>query len=194
MNNKDHIVSEVCGCAAICLTAVYLRSAYELSGGSALGILFGSVNSSVWERVKSFSIAYTGWSVLQLLWLRTPFRPYVAAKCAGLYLLMGGMTAFSLINAALFGSHSLWADILSSFALTAAAQAMSLKLSKDWKKAEDFFAPALMLLMLYYVMFFSFTVFPPRLDLFRDPLTGGFGVRGAVTSGDKIIQQNSLLF
>jgi hypothetical protein len=37
-----------------------------------------------------------------------------------------------------------------------------------------------MLLMLYYVMFFSFTVFPPRSWLFRDPLTGGFGVRGGL--------------
>ena len=67
-----------------------------------------------------------------------------------------------------------------AFAITAAAQAVSMKLSTDWKRAEEFFAPALMLLMLYYVTFFSFTVFPPRLGLFKDPLTGGFGVRGAL--------------
>lgn len=180
MKNKANAVSEAFGWAAICLTALYLSFAYELSGGSALGILFGAVNESVWENVKIFSIAYTGWAVMQLLWLKEPFRPYVAAKCAGLYLLMIGMTASYYIFEALIGSRGSWADILSSFALTAAAQAASLKLSAYRKKAEEFFAPALMLLMLYYVMFFSFTVFPPRIDLFRDPYTGGFGVRGAL--------------
>ena len=180
MKNKDNMVSEICGWAAICLAAVYLRFAYELSGGSALGILLGAVNGSVWEHVKIFSIAYTGWAVMQLLWLRAPFRPYVAAKCAGLYLLIGGVTASSYICAAFAGSHRLMADMLAAFAITAAAQAVSMKLSTDWKRAEEFFAPALMLLMLYYVTFFSFTVFPPRLGLFKDPLTGGFGVRGAL--------------
>ena len=180
MKNKENIVSEACGWAVICLAAVYLRFAYELSGGSALGILFGAVNESVWEHAKIYSIAYTGWALLQLLWLRTPFRPYVVAKCAGLYLLMGGTAAITYIYTALSGSHGLWAESLMLFAIAAAAQAVSLKLSIYWKKAEEYFAPALMLLMLYYVMFFSFTVFPPRLGLFRDPLTGGFGVRGAL--------------
>lgn len=180
MKNKLNVVSETCGWAVICLGAVYLRFAYELSGGSALGILFGAVNESVWEHVKIYSIAYMGWGVLQLLWLRTPFRPYVAAKCVGLYLLMGGTAAFSYINTALIGSQSLWTESLTAFAVVAAAQAVSLKLSTAWNKASEYFAPALMLLMLYYVMFFSFTVFPPRLEPFRDPYTGGFGVHGAL--------------
>lgn len=180
MKNKQNVVSEACGWALICLAAVYLRFAYDLSGGSALGILFGAVNESVWEHVKIYSIAYMGWGVLQLLWLKTPFRPYVAAKCAGLYLLMGGTAAFSYINTALIGSQNLWTGSLTAFTVVAAAQAVSLKLSTDWKRAAEYFAPALMLLMLYYVMFFSFTVFPPRLGLFRDPLTGGFGVRGGL--------------
>lgn len=180
MKNKLNVVSETCGWAVICLGAVYLRFAYELSGGSALGILFGAVNESVWEHVKIYSIAYMGWGVLQLLWLRTPFRPYVAAKCVGLYLLMGGTAAFSYINTALIGSQSLWTESLTAFAVVAAAQTVSLKLSTAWNKASEYFAPALMLLMLYYVMFFSFTVFPPRLGPFRDPYTGGFGVHGAL--------------
>ena len=95
-------------------------------------------------------------------------------------LLMGGTAAFSYINTALIGSQSLWTGSLTAFTVVAAAQAVSLKLSTDWKRAAEYFAPALMLLMLYYVMFFSFTVFPPRLGLFRDPLTGGFGVRGGL--------------
>ena len=33
-----------------------------------------------------------------------------------------------------------------------------------------------MLLTLYYLMFFSFTIFPPKTELFRDPVGGGFGI------------------
>ena len=35
--------------------------------------------------------------------------------------------------------------------------------------------PAVFLLMLYYLMFFSFTIYPPKAELFRDPLASGTG-------------------
>lgn len=176
MNKKAVAISEAVGCAVIYAVAVYLHFAYPLSGGAALGILFGAVNESVWEHVKIFSAAYIGWSLLQLSWLKVRFRQYAVVKCIGLYTLMGliigghyGYTAFT-------GEHLLWADIGLSVAAVVLVQALTYFLETGENQLADYFAPAMMLLMLYYLMFFSFTIFPPKAELFRDPMSGGFGI------------------
>lgn len=176
MNKRTAAVSEAVGCVAIYAAAAYLHFAYELSGGSALGILFGAVNESVWEHVKIFSAAYVGYALLQLAWLRAPFRQYVVAKCIGLYLLMGGMIVVYYAYTYFAGGSILWVDLLYSFLLVIAVQLLTYLLETGDNHLAEYFSPALMLIMLYYLMFFSFTIFPPKTELFRDPVSGGFGL------------------
>lgn len=176
VNKKRIAISEAVGCAVIYLAAVYLHFAYPLSGGSALGILFGAVNESVWEHAKIFSAAYIGWSLLQLSWLRVRFRQYVTAKCIGLYVLMGLIIGGFYAYTAVTGKNIPCVDILSSAVSVVLVQAMTFFLETGDNRLSEYFAPAVMLLMLYYLMFFSFTIFPPKIGLFRDPVSGGYGI------------------
>ena len=178
MNKRAFAISEAVGCFVIYAAAVYLHFAYTLSGGSALGLLFGAVNESVWEHVKIFSAAYAGWAILQLCWIRVPFRKYAVAKCIGLYSLMIGITAFYYAYTAITGTNIPAVDIISSAVAVIAAQLISYLGTTGDNRLEELFHPALMMIMLYYLMFFSFTVFPPRAELFRDPVTGGYGING----------------
>ena len=70
----------------------------------------------------------------------------------------------------------LWADIAASLIAVLTAQALTYRLETAENRLKDYFYPALMLLTLYYLMFFSFTIFPPKTELFRDPVSGGFGI------------------
>lgn len=176
MTYRRYGISEAAGAAAVYGTAALLHFIYALSGGGTLAVIFGAVNESVWEHVKIFSVSYCGWALLQLLWVRVPFRRYVVAKCCGLYLLGAGMIGFYYLYTAITGGPILWLDISSSAVLVALCQLCSCMMTLHGEGAEEYFSPALMLLMLYYLMFFSFTVFPPRIGLFRDPVTGGYGV------------------
>ena len=180
MDKKSIAVSETAGAVVIYCTAVFLHFVYPLSNGSALSILFGAVNESIWEHAKIFSAAYIGWSLLQLIWLKVHFRQYVTAKCIGLYALMGLVIGSYYAYVAFTDRNIVWIDILSSLLAVIAVQAMTYYLETGENKLKDYFAPALMLLMLYYLMFFSFTIFPPKTELFRDPVSGGFGIMGAI--------------
>ena len=180
MDKKTVAVSEAAGCAAIYCTAVYLHFAYPLSGGAALSILFGAVNESVWEHSKIFCGAYLGWSLLQLCWLKVPFRQYVVSKCVGLYTLLLLIIGVYYAYIAVLGQNIFWVDILSSLLSVILVQALTYRLETGENRLSDYFAPSLMLLMLYYLMFFSFTIFPPRAALFRDPVSGGFGIIGQI--------------
>ena len=180
MKKRSIAVSEAAGAAVIYCAAVFLHFVYPLSSGSALSILFGAVNESVWEHTKIFSAAYIGWSLLQLCWLKVHFKQYVAAKCIGLYTLMGLIIGVFYAYTALTGHNIVWVDILSSLLSVAAVQAMTYFLETGDNRLEELFAPALMLIMLYYLMFFSFTIFPPKADLFRDPVGGGYGITAGI--------------
>lgn len=175
MNNKRYFISEAAGCVCIYAAATALHYIFRWFGPSALTILFGAVNESVWEHVKIFSAAYVGYALIQLLWIQVEFRQYVVAKCAGLYLLMGGIIIFHYGYTLFSGRHIAWADILGAAIMVVLAQITSYRLTVGLRSLRDYFAPALFLLMLYYLMFFSFTIFPPKAELFRDPASGGFG-------------------
>lgn len=176
MDKKNSALSEAAGCVLIYSVAVLLHFAYPLSGGAALSIVFGAVNESVWEHTKIFAAPYIGWALIQLCWLRVHFRQYVVAKVIGLYLL-AGMIIGSAYLMSLFSDHAvLWADIAASLIAVLTAQALTYRLETAENRLKDYFYPALMLLTLYYLMFFSFTIFPPKTELFRDPVSGGFGI------------------
>lgn len=176
MTYRRYAISEAVGAAVIYASAVLLHFVYDLSGGSTLAVIFGAVNESIWEHLKIFSVGYCGWALLQLLWLRVPLRRYTVGKCCGLYLLMGGLIGTHQLCKAIAGKPLLWCDLLSSMLLVIAAQLCSYLITVRCKRAGTLFAPALMLILLYYLMFFSFTAFPPQTGLFRDPITGGFGL------------------
>lgn len=179
ITNKRYAISEAVGIAVIYAAAVLLHFIYQMSGGSTLAIIFGAVNESVWEHTKIFAAAYCGYALLQLLWIRVPFRRYLVAKCCGLYVLVGGIIGFFYLYTSFSGKAILWLDIISSAVLVAAAQLCSYLITVRARHTGDLFIPALLLLMLYYLMFFSFSVFPPHTELFRDPSTGGYGIPDA---------------
>ena len=84
MNERKFRILETVGVVSIYLTATFLHFVYDLSGGSTLAILFGSVNESVWEHVKIFSVGYVSWAIIELLWIKPPFKKFVTAKTISL--------------------------------------------------------------------------------------------------------------
>lgn len=176
MNERKFKILEIVGAPAIYLIATLLHFVYDLSGGSTLSILFGAVNESVWEHVKIFAVGYIAWAVIELLWVKPPFKKFVTAKTVSLYFLSLSIIIFFYAYNFFTKEPILWLDLLSSAVFVILSQYISYKLITNDNKIEDYFPVAVLLLMTYFVMFFSFTVFPPKIDLFKDPVTGMYGI------------------
>lgn len=176
MNQKLYKTLEIIGFFFTYLLAVFLHFAYDLSDGSVLSILFGAVNESVWEHIKIFSVGFMLWSVITLLWARPPFCKFVVAKTLSLYFLILSIILFFYTYNLFTDGPILALDIISSIVFVALAKYLSYKLTTEDNNLKDYFAVAVMLLMMFFVMFFSFTVFPPQIDLFKDPITGTYGI------------------
>lgn len=176
MNTKLYRTLSIIGVPVIYLIASALHFFYDLSNGSVLSILFSAVNESVWEHVKIFAVAYVIWSFVELFWAKPPFRKFITSKTIGLYFLSLSIIVFFYSYTTITGDAILPVDLISSFVFVALSQYISYRLVTGENSVSDYFAIALMLIMLYFVMFFSFTLFPPEIDLFKDPVTGMYGI------------------
>ncbi len=156
--------------------ASFLHFLYNLTDGSVLGALLGSVNESVWEHLKIFTIAYFVWGMIELLWARPPLRSFVWAKAVGVYSLCIFIAGFFYTYTALWGKPPLIIDLSAGLISSFLAHFISCKLTQSEKNTGQFFLTGIMMLFLMFAMVLCFTYYPPENTLFRDPTTGLYGV------------------
>lgn len=176
MNKELFKKMEIGGVFAVFLAGTLLHFVYDWSNGSAAAVLFGAVNESVWEHVKIFTMPYAAWAVIELAAAMPPFKQFVVAKIAGLYTLGILTIVFFYVYTGIIGSSILWLDILSVFVWIAVSFWVSYKLTYCVKDLRFLFLLSVVMLLLFGAMYFSFTAAPPHLELFKDPVTGMYGV------------------
>ncbi|MDO5123156.1 MAG: DUF6512 family protein [Eubacteriales bacterium] len=176
MNSKLFRNLEILGIPVVFLFASFLHFLYDITGKSVLGSLFGSVNESVWEHLKIFFIAYVFWGFVELLWARPKLSEFIFAKAVGVYILCFLIALFFYIYTFFTGKAIFIVDIIASLLLTCLAHIVSYRLTLWQGNKGQYFALGLMMLFVGFTAVLCFTFYPPKLSLFRDPITGNFGV------------------
>lgn len=167
---------ELWGVFFIFITGTLLHFVYQWSGGSVWSILFGAVNESVWEHIKIFAMPYMVWAGFELAFARPYFRSFFVSKIIGVYFLTAIIIAFNYIYTGIVGENILWVDIVSVFIWILLSNVVSYMLMSGNGNLRGWFSLALFCFMLYGVMYFSFSAAPPEIGLFKDPVTGHYGI------------------
>lgn len=183
MNKKLFRTLELWGIPVVFLMASFLHGIYEWSGRSVLGALVGAVNESVWEHLKIFAQAYLIWGAVELLWANPPMRQFVVAKTLGVCFLLISITIFFYTYTFFTKRAYLVLDIGASFIFVVLSQMLSMKLTQSSVKLSSYFPVAVMMLVLIFIMILCFSYYPPKIFLFRDNVTGGFGVKAGELDG-----------
>ncbi len=153
-----------------CAAAVFfLRELYELNPESTAGILFGSVNHSVWEQLKPIILCYILYGLAELMCAMPYFRRFVSAKAVGLYASVILYILIKIFLPAEFDGALTLISITLGFII-------SKKLTVFKKDISFMFCPACLMLLLIFIMYFSFSPFPPKTDLFLDKESGMYGI------------------
>ncbi len=176
MNQKLYRKLEIAGGGVVFAIATFLHFLYELSGRSVIGALFGSVNESVWEHLKIFSIAYITFAAVELLWAKPPLKNFVWAKALGLYGMCISIAVFFYAYNLFTGKPVLFLDLASGIVFAVLAHYLSYKLTLSSSNTGQYFYTGIMLIFLAFIMILCFTYYPPESELFRDPVTGLSGV------------------
>ena len=176
MRDKKYRTLERTGGFVVFAIASFLHFLYPLSKKTVMGALLGSVNESVWEHIKIFAIAYLIWAMVTLLWSRPPLREFVWAKAVSVVALCLSIALFFYFYTGLTGKPILWVDLTASLVLTFLAHLLSYKITTSHTNRGQFFMTGVMILLLVFIMILCFTYYPPQIPLFKDPVTGTYGV------------------
>ncbi|MED9969802.1 MAG: DUF6512 family protein [Ruminococcus sp.] len=172
--HKKLIYTETAGILFTAAGCIFMRKLYAFSNYGLSGVLFGSVNSSVWEYAKSLFLPYLVWSVIELLCLGRCLKRFTSIKTAALCLILALYLPLSYLFVKTDTNGA--AEIVISVLSVTAAQLFSIVIYQSPLKPERYFSVALCTLFLLLSFYFSFTPFPPDSPLFADRITGQRGI------------------
>ena len=168
---------EFTGFLVVCAVGMLLPLLYERTGKNTFAAAFTGANGSVWERMKLLYLPYFVFAMIEFTVFAEAFRNFFAAKAAAGF---SGMLLIPLLHYSLngmFGETPLWTDTVIFLVSAAAMHLLSCRLLTTLSLR----GPALQFVsfVLLWGMMFLFVLFTyrtPRLPLFRDPVTLGYGV------------------
>jgi hypothetical protein len=168
---------ELVGVVFIVLVGSALHFTFELSGINPLVGVFSAVNESVWEHLKLSFWPALLYAVIEYRYLNRKTGSFFPAKTVGIYLMpLIIVSSFYLYRA--FTEENLVLDILIFIVAVVIGQLASYKLM-IWKKGASkvYTVFSIIALILLASLFVIFTFYPPRLPIFQDPISGGYGIK-----------------
>ena len=161
----------------VCAAGTALHFLYQWSGESVAAAPFAAVNESVWEHMKLLFWPMLLWAGAERAVLGGYSRGFWPAKALGTLLGLALIPALYYTYTGALGVSVMWVDIAIFFVAAAAAfLAETRMLARDWRCRGGTRASALVLLLLLSAAFVFCTFAPPRFPLFRDPVTGFYGL------------------
>ena len=167
--------SELLGFAVTSLGGTLLHFLYDWLGESLWIAPFSGVNESTWEHMKLLFFPMLLYTAVQSRFFRER-EDFLCVKLRGILLgLLLIPVLFYTYNGAVAKSPD-WLNIVIFFVSAAAAYGYEAWLfGKEKLRCKRTWIPVLLLAILA-LLFVIFTFLPPRLGIFRDPLTGGYGI------------------
>lgn len=167
---------EIAGVFFVIIASVLMQNLYELSEHNLLGIMFGSVNNSIWEISKTLLMPYVLWAIIELLSIKPPFYSFVVSKVIALYFLAVCYILLCLLIHLSGLDFSSLPEFVLAVVSTAFAMWLSLRLTYSDYNLKPLFYPALCMLLFFLALYLSFTIFPPKIYIFMDRQTQLYGL------------------
>ena len=167
---------ELIGIAVIAGVGAVMHFAFEWSGELRPIAVFAAVNESVWEHLKLTywpALLYAALVYRKLKGLSTNF---IIAKTAGIYVMPAAITALFYAYTAITGSDNLIADIAIFVVAIALGQLASYKILTLPQLSRRLYILAVIGLVALGVIYAVFTFNPPQFPIFRDSVTGAYGI------------------
>ncbi|MEM0445760.1 MAG: DUF6512 family protein [Nitrososphaerota archaeon] len=166
---------ELIGIAFITVLGSALHFTYELSGYNPLVGVFSAVNESVWEHLKLSFWPAMLYAAVEHRFLGRTVGNFHAAKGLGILVMPFTIVGLFYLYTA-FLEENLLIDILIFVVAVAVGQLTSYRLML-WRPIPKAYQISLITaLAILSALFTVFTFLPPRLPIFMDPVSGGYGV------------------
>lgn len=172
---KAVLIWELCGIVFVIILGSALHFAFALSGEWRPLAVIAAVNESTWEHLKLAFWPALLYGLAEYPFLRARAGNFLVAKAAGILLMPVAIVALFYAYTA-FTEDTLVADILIFVMAVVAGQLTSLRLLPLRALPDALRWVAAAVLICLILTFALLTFFAPHVFLFRDPVTGGYGI------------------
>jgi ABC-type cobalamin transport system permease subunit len=174
--SKKALIYEILGTVFIVFLGSAFHFTYELSGKLAVVGAFSAVNESVWEHLKLAFWPSLIWLLIEYLPLKKHTNNFLTAKTLGTYLMVV-IIPIVFYSYTAFSGKSIFAIDISTFVVAVIiGQLLSYKLLTHRQLNENLNKIAVATIILLAIAFILFTFYPPQLQIFRDSVTGKYGI------------------
>ena len=169
------VLWQAAGFAVATFGGTILHFLYDQTGGNILAAPFSGVNESTWEHMKLLFWPLFLFALVQRLFFRDQ-KNYWCVKLAEILLGLVLIPVLFYTYNGVFGKSPDWINIAIfyiSAALVFLFERWAFKRNQLLCKYPRVFLAAICLIGALFVVF---TFMPPQIPLFRDPLSGSFGI------------------
>jgi len=174
--NKTVFIYELIGTVFIVFLGSALHFTFALSCNQPIVGAFSAINESVWEHLKLAFWPSLLLTIIEYPLLRKAANNFFTAKAIGVYLMVTiiPLVFYSYIA---FSGKSIFAIDISTFVVAVIiGQVLSCKLLTYRQLPRNLNKIAFVAIILLALAFIVFTYYPPQLQIFKDSVTGKYGI------------------
>lgn len=151
-----------------------LHFTYQLSGENRFVAIFSAVNESVWEHLKLLFFPMLITTIIGYFYIGKRYGNFLCSKTLGILTAMAFTIIFFYTYTGIIGKNIAIIDISSFFIATILGEFLSYLLIINSFECNS--KTAVIVLFVLFICFVIFTYFPPKLGIFKDPITGEYGI------------------
>jgi hypothetical protein len=174
--NKYALKFELVGIVFIIVLGGALHFAFDLSGEWRPLALIAAVNESVWEHLKLGFWPALIYFLIEYRYIRKSSSNFLFAKAIGILLIPVTITVLFYAYTA-FVEDMLVVDLIIFVVAVVVGQLTSYKMLTVSPLPSWVNSLGMALMILLAIAFGTLTYYAPQLPMFRDPISGGYGIQ-----------------
>lgn len=171
---KKILKYEIFSTILIFVLGVIFHFIYDWSKNNVFVGIISPVNESIWEHLKLIYIPMVITIIINRIFIKEKNEKYICAKTKGIFMGMFFIIVFYYTYSGVIGTNIDKINILSFFIATIIAEYYTYKNIIKNKPCNKIMT--ILFLILTFSIFIIFTFEPPNINLFKDPLTGKYGI------------------
>ena len=161
----------------VCLVlGTLLHFTYEWSGEDKIVAIYSAVNESTWEHLKLVFYPMTIMAIIGTFVIKKQKNNYWAGQAIGILTAMTFITVFFYTYAGIIGKNFAILDIASFIVAILLGEYVTYKIITSEKKY-DMEKISIVLIIALFLSFLVYTYNPPKIQYFKDPINGSYGVK-----------------
>lgn len=151
-----------------------LHFTYKWSGENKIVAIFSSINESVWEHLKLLYFPMLLTIIIGYFYIGKNIPNFLCSKTLGILISMAFTIIFFYTYTGVLGKDIPAIDIASFFIATILGELSAYLLIINKLKCNNIVA--IIVLITIFLSFIFFTYNAPNIGLFKDPITGNYGI------------------